>query len=720
MRNPIKHILCCVLALTLMLSVSLPVLADGESISVASNTVTLRSDTGGEIEIVSYLAETDGILTVTMAAADPGWAFRVNYSNGGGTRLITGKTVATYEYELTVGTSCDVELYAYDKAMWSFGDGEISYNITFTPKKLEQEVVTKEYVVSDTALAVGKNTVTAAPNAETTIFAFTPAETGTYRFTAGDSAALLGYWGSTANYLNSPGTDLTNCLEWTVTSVGQSVMLGLSGVAGCAITIEKTADYQETVIPVVVYENKHVFGTYTYDENAIVDIDIFDSLADVAVVAEDGFYHYGSVYGPVMVTNLKTIGLDINSAYTYRKLTAYSTDENGVTVKNDYNDAMLAYYKQGLYPVTEELGMMLREVGLAHGWFAPGGFLYPYASEVNEEIAWMGACSYVRGTETVAPLTLTLSYPTLAFEDEIFYNVYFTASDISAVVEMGLVTFADRNEDGTVADALEIIPGYVSNADGSHTARSNGVPAKMLGDTIYFKVYAKLSDGTYIYSDVVGYHAVAYANTVLGGNSSAEAKALVVAMLNYGAAAQVSFDYKTDALMNANLTADQLALVEAYSDTMVTDVAKPSAIKMGSFVMNGGYTDIHPTVSFEGAFSINYYFTPANTPDNSTVTFYYWDAASYGKVGVLTTGNATGTVKIPVNDSCTAAIEGIAAKQIDDAFYVAAVYTAGGTSYPTGVIGYSLGAYCKSLAAKGDTIGAATAVYGYYAKAYFA
>ena len=177
MRNPIKHILCCVLALTLMLSVSLPVLADGESISVASNTVTLRSDTGGEIEIVSYLAETDGILTVTMAAADPGWAFRVNYSNGGGTRLITGKTVATYEYELTVGTSCDVELYAYDKAMWSFGDGEISYNITFTPQKLEQEVVTKEYVVSDTALAVGKNTVTAAPNAETTIFAFTPAET---------------------------------------------------------------------------------------------------------------------------------------------------------------------------------------------------------------------------------------------------------------------------------------------------------------------------------------------------------------------------------------------------------------------------------------------------------------------------------------------------------------------------------------------------------------
>ena len=121
-----------------------------------------------------------------------------------------------------------------------------------------------------------------------------------------------------------------------------------------------------------------------------------------------------------------------------------------------------------------------------------------------------------------------------------------------------------------------MISGYVTNADGSFTAQSKGVPAKMLGDAMFFKVYAKLSDGSYIYSDVVGYHAVAYANTVLGGDSSAKAKALVVAMLNYGSAAQVYFNYKTDALMNAGLTEAQQALVDAYSETMVSEVAKHS------------------------------------------------------------------------------------------------------------------------------------------------
>ena len=320
----------------------------------------------------------------------------------------------------------------------------------------------------------------------------------------------------------------------------------------------------------------------------------------------------------------------------------------------------------------------------------------------------------------VALPTVTLKYPTLAFEDEILYNVYYYVNDLSRVTEMGLLTFADRNYEGTVADALEIIPGFVTNSDGSFTAHSNGVPAKMLGDTLFFKVYAKLTDGTYVYSDVAGYHAVVYANTVLGGNSSAKAKSLVVAMLNYGAAAQVSFEYKTESLMNANLTAAQQALVEDYNDSMVAAV--PSATsKAGSFVNNGGYSDVHPTVSFEGAFSINYYFTPKYNPAGGQVSFYYWTLSDFNQATVLTPENAGGSlVMTSATDVYTAAVEGIAAKAIDEPVYIAARYTNGGTTYYTPVIGYSLGTYCKNLATNGNTFGAATAVYGYYAKAYFA
>ncbi|MBQ3215658.1 MAG: CHAP domain-containing protein, partial [Oscillospiraceae bacterium] len=80
--------------------------------------------------------------------------------------------------------------------------------------------------------------------------------------------------------------------------------------------------------------------------------------------------------------------------------------------------------------------------------------------------------------------TLTLNYPTLAFEAEILYNAYFTVSDASSVVEFGMVTFASRLVDGTIADAVDMIPGYAT-AGNYHIVSSNGIPAKNLGDALY-------------------------------------------------------------------------------------------------------------------------------------------------------------------------------------------------------------------------------------------
>ena len=70
----------------------------------------------------------------------------------------------------------------------------------------------------------------------------------------------------------------------------------------------------------------------------------------------------------------------------------------------------------------------------------------------------------------------------------------------------------------------------------------------------------------------------------------------------------------------------------------------------------------------------------------------------------------------------TGAVTGIAAKELDQACYVAGVYTSDGVTYTTGVITYSIGTYCQSKAAGTTTIkdlAAATAVYSYYAKVYF-
>jgi hypothetical protein len=195
-------------------------------------------------------------------------------------------------------------------------------------------------------------------------------------------------------------------------------------------------------------------------------------------------------------------------------------------------------------------------------------------------------------------------------------------------------------------------------------------------------------------------------------------------MLNYGAAAQVYFDYNADDLMNAELTAQQRSLVSAYDSTLFTGAVAAPESKLGSFVSTGtGFSKKTATVSFEGAFSINYYFTPNQTIDGE-LTLYYWTPASYEACDVLSAENASGSVSMVDSGDGRrwAQVSGIAAKSLDQTYYVAAVYTdTNGNSHCTGVVPYSLSKYCINNA--NGSMGAlaqATAMYGYYAAAFFA
>jgi hypothetical protein len=193
-------------------------------------------------------------------------------------------------------------------------------------------------------------------------------------------------------------------------------------------------------------------------------------------------------------------------------------------------------------------------------------------------------------------------------------------------------------------------------------------------------------------------------------------------MLNYGAAAQNYFGYNTDVLANSTLTDEQKALPESYRADMVAAVTSPAKEKQGEFASNKGFSVRKPAVSFEGAFSINYFFTPNYTPVDG-ITLYYWYEADFNAAEVLTTENASGSMKMELADGqYRGDIEGIAAKDLSKAVYVAAVYSDGTTTWTSGVLGYSIGAYCSNLAKNTDAmaeLAKATAVYGYHAKAYF-
>jgi hypothetical protein len=197
----------------------------------------------------------------------------------------------------------------------------------------------------------------------------------------------------------------------------------------------------------------------------------------------------------------------------------------------------------------------------------------------------------------------------------------------------------------------------------------------------------------------------------------------MVAMLNYGTAAQNYFSYRMYSPANNGLTADQKAMISGYTATMIPASDKADSTKIGIFANNGGFSKRIPAVSFGSAFSVEYFFTPAYTPVGN-VTMYYWTQSDYDATVTLQPSNATGKIQMKLTDDGAyhCSITGIAAKDLNQTIYVAGGYKSGTTSYCTGVLPYSIGTYCASQVSKAGEakdLAAATAVYGYYAGAYF-
>ena len=357
--------------------------------------------------------------------------------------------------------------------------------------------------------------------------------------------------------------------------------------------------------------------------------------------------------------------------------------------------------------------------------YVPGGVQITFTLKENSDgsltLSYATYNSVPPGTSTKP--SFTLKYPTVSFEDSIVLNVYYAATNLQDVEEMGLITFDSKVSSCNINNADHVVPGYAWSAtDGYYFSSSAGIAAKNLGDTIYFAVYARLKDCSYVYSNLVSYSPKTYAYNQLKTGSN-EMKALVVAMLNYGAMAQKYFNYNTSNLIDADLTSAQRALVSGYTSSMMDSVVLPNDAKMGSMASNGGYVSRYPTISFEGVFSIHYYFKPSKTPTGN-ITMYVWNQADYNSASALSKGNATRVINMTKtsSDEYVATVDGITAKELDKGVYVAFCYTSGSTSYCSGVVGYSIGAYCTSQASKTGALAdlaAACAVYGYYAKQLF-
>ncbi|MBQ7858297.1 MAG: hypothetical protein IJ351_06690, partial [Oscillospiraceae bacterium] len=115
--------------------------------------------------------------------------------------------------------------------------------------------------------------------------------------------------------------------------------------------------------------------------------------------------------------------------------------------------------------------------------------------------------------------TLTAKNISLSFEDEILVNVYFTAADTADVENYGLLLFSEKVATPTFDTAIAYTEGWYES-NGYLGVTTPGIAAKNMGDTLYFAVYAVLSDGSYAYTKTYSYAPTTYAYNMLGKTST--------------------------------------------------------------------------------------------------------------------------------------------------------------------------------------------------------
>ena len=153
-----------------------------------------------------------------------------------------------YYWQVLAGTTYQFTIRVMDSTGWAYSAGTVSYTFTLDAEVVEQK---QEYMISETALDLGTNTVAPMENAITTIYVFAPAEPGVYTVTP-PGWATVGIWGYSTALITKPGQAVEGPIKWTCTSVGQSLCVGVSDACEPGetfnIIVERTGDYEEVEI----------------------------------------------------------------------------------------------------------------------------------------------------------------------------------------------------------------------------------------------------------------------------------------------------------------------------------------------------------------------------------------------------------------------------------------------------------------------------------------
>lgn len=399
-----KKALSIIMVMAMVLSMIPVVFAENaEPVVITSGTDVAASV--AEPVTYTWTAPANGTLTVTMGAASPGWRYTI-FDGAGNTVGLpkSGKTEKSADFTLVAGTAYKFVATGFNSSAWEECSANITYTLSFAAESSGSgEIVKSEYEISKTAITLGSNSLKLLDTAITTIFVFEPSETAVYTFTAPEGA-ILGYWGAGSWFLSDPKST-SNTYEWTCTGVGQTAYIGISGIEGdFTLQIEKTGEYIVIEPKIIPYENKATLEPFALPEGAQLHgyIDVKAETTHTAVLGDDGYYHFGSADGDVILVDMDYQDIILSAALLSDRPVMYvhETDENGYPVKYDIGESIKAYEAvtdgNGYYPLTEDL--MYFYDNYANG---AGVYTYYIQDSYNPDNVWM----YCMRTATFPEIT---------------------------------------------------------------------------------------------------------------------------------------------------------------------------------------------------------------------------------------------------------------------------------------------------------------------------
>jgi hypothetical protein len=218
---------------------------------------------------------------------------------------------------------------------------------------------------------------------------------------------------------------------------------------------------------------------------------------------------------------------------------------------------------------------------------------------------------------------------------------------------------------------------------------TNGIPAPEYGDTLYLRVYVKDNNGTYYYGPIKEYSVRQYCENQINKNS--RFKDLCIAMLHYGAAAQINFNYRVDNLANASIV-DKYPQQE-WKDSYLEELAPINTAIVGT----GDVTIIGKTLNLQGAISVNFYFGIDESVGKPVkAELLVWENVT----GELTLQNVTATKEMIYqsgNNRYYESSDMIAAAELGNTIYACGRFTdSEGNVHFSEIISYSAEAYAAN------------------------